>query len=167
MRVGRGIVERFVQPLLVGIALPVLLFGLGPSWAKQLHTQATTDMAESFDEAEAWIVKNIPPGTPILVDNVLWMELVARGYPAAETVWYYKLDLDSQVAAQYPRGWREFDYLISTPVLRATAQDLADVRQALENSVVVNTFLPSHVEGDGVKIEIRAITGEPHRTFLD
>jgi hypothetical protein len=51
-------------------------------------------------------------------DDALWVDLVERGYPPGQVVWFYKLDTDRDVKGRYPRGWREFDYLISTATLR-------------------------------------------------
>jgi hypothetical protein len=34
-------------------------------------------------------------------------------------IWFYKLDTDRDIQGHYPRGWREFDYLVSTATLRS------------------------------------------------
>ena len=149
--------ERKTRPMILATVLPIVLLGLIPQWGSGLWTQATLDVAKPFEQAEAWIVENVPPGTPILVDNILWMELVAKGYPPEQTVWYYKLDLDPSVAARFPNGWQDFEYLVSSPVLRSTVDFLPNVEEALANSHVVSTFTPSDIEGEGVRIDIRAI----------
>ena len=149
---------RITRPLILAGVLPIVLLGLAPRWGADLSTQVNSDLAKPFRQAEKWIVENVPPGTPILVDNVLWMELVAQDYPPEQTVWYYKLDLDPSIAARFPNGWQDFGYVVSTPVLRATVYDLPTVAAALENSYVAATFSPSDVVIDGRRVEVRAIS---------
>ena len=62
--------------------------------------------------------------------------------PPTGVMWFNKLDLDPAVAATAPRGWRDIDYLISTPGLRHALEQLLlpTVSDVVENSRVVASF---------------------------
>jgi hypothetical protein len=99
----------------------------------------------------------------VLVDDTMYVDLVRAGFePRFGVVWFYKLDfttnLDPSIAANLPQGWRAFDYVVSTRVIRsALARNrgrLRQVRLALANSRPVATF------GSGPdRVEVRRITG--------
>jgi hypothetical protein len=58
------------------------------------------------------------------------------------------------VTAHYPRGWREFDYVVSTATLRAFPDSLPQFREALRGSKVVAAY------GRGAeRVEIRKLRG--------
>jgi hypothetical protein len=68
----------------------------------------------------------------------------------------WRLDTDRDVRGRYPRGWREFDYLVSTATLRNFPDSLPQVREALRRSKVVAGF------GHGTEqVEIRKLQGSP------
>ena len=116
----------------------------------------TVDHDAPFRQAEAWIGDNVPHQGRLLVDDSLWVDLVERGYPPGQVVWFYKLDTDRDVRARYPRGWRDFDYVVSAATLRAFPDRLPQVAQAVRNSRVVASF------GHGTeRVEIRKIQGSP------
>jgi hypothetical protein len=85
----------------------------------------------------------------ILVDDTYYVDLVRAGFhPQTGAVWFYKLDftnnLDPSVKRALPRGYAEFDYVVSTPVMRtALAQNpgfLQQVRSAIAASRPVAVF---------------------------
>ena len=96
-----------------------------------------------------------PSNTRILVDDNLWLDMESIGFPAPTgVIWFNKLDLDPAVAATAPRGWRDIDYLISTPGLRHALEQssLPTVQHVVQNSRVVASF------GTGSEvIEIRQV----------
>ena len=61
-----------------------------------------------------WHAGELFPRVGFIVTNL--------GGGAAGVVWFYKLDtsnnLDPSVARRLPKGWLEFDYIVSTPTLR-------------------------------------------------
>ena len=66
------------------------------------------------------------------------------------------LDTDRDIQGRYPRGWREFDYLVSTATLRSFPDSLPQAREAQRRSTVVATF------GRGTqRVEIRKVQGSP------
>ena len=77
------------------------------------------------------------------------------GLRPERVIWFYKLDLDPAVATTLPRGWRDIDYLVSSPALRAEPDGLPTVATLLRQSTVVVTF------GTGAdRIEIRHVNQE-------
>ena len=113
----------------------------------------TTSSAQSH----GGLTENIdnPSGTRILVDDNLWLDMQSLGFrPGAGVIWFNKLDLDPAVAATAPGGWRDIDYLISTPGLRHALEQssLPTVDAVADHSRVVASF------GTGSEvIEIRQV----------
>ena len=70
-------------------------------------------------------------------------------------IWFYKLDLDPGVMESLPGGWRDVDYLIASPAIRADPNVLPSVGALLTHSDVVASF----GTGDD-RIEIRKINKE-------
>ena len=76
--------------------------------------------------------------------------------PPGQVLWFYKLDTDRDIQDRYPRGWREFDYLISTATMRSFPDTLLQAREAQRRSRVVASF------GRGAqRVEIRKVQGSP------
>lgn len=129
-----------------------------PNWlARDRAAMYQNDVAAQL-QAERWIIKNIPRSAPLLVDDYIWLDLVLNGFPSTKVVWVWKLGYDPSVNKLYPQGWKNFDYLISTPMTR-----LANISRGLPyrvgryqlpftQSVVIKTF------GQGVNIiQVRKI----------
>ena len=73
-------------------------------------------------------------------------------------MWFYKLDLDPTVRRHFPHGYRDFNYLVATQVMRALAYQVPQTQQALKHSRVVAAF------GTGPeRIEVRRIDGSLNR----
>src|SRR5215207_8295927 len=107
-------------------------------------------------QVEAWLAANVPHQARLLVDDALWVDLVERSYPPGQVVWFYELDTDQDIQDRYRRGWREFDYLVSTATLRSFPDDLPQVAETQRHSRVVATF------GRGIeRVEIRKVQGSP------
>src|SRR5439155_10880617 len=89
--------------------------------------------------------------TRVMVDDALWLDLVHSGYGAGEgAIWFYKLDLDPAIKLE--NGWRDLDYVVSTPIVRESSRGLESVEAAMSNSVVVAAFGTG-----GERVEIRRI----------
>ncbi|MER6997567.1 phospholipid carrier-dependent glycosyltransferase [Streptomyces sp. NPDC000410] len=126
-----------------------------PLWYYGVRTAVTADANAPYRAASTWLTTRVddPEDTRVLVDDALWLDLVHAGYrPGAGVIWFCKADLDPAVAKTMPRGWRDLDYVVSSPTVRRDAVDLPTVRAALEHSTPVAVF------GDGEdRIEIRHI----------
>ncbi|HET6793097.1 MAG TPA: glycosyltransferase family 39 protein, partial [Acidimicrobiales bacterium] len=152
-------VARRAAVLGVGAAV---LAGAAPAWASGLRTEMTHDQWAPTRQSEAWIEAHVPRHSRVLIDDTMWVDLVQHGFnPNLGVVWFYKLgfanNLDPSVTRRLPAGWRDFDYVVSTPSMRgALAQapgQLPQVSHALAHSTVVAAF------GSGTnRIEIRHIS---------
>jgi hypothetical protein len=129
---------------------------VAPRWWQGDRELMTADQDAPFRQAEAWIAANVPREARLLIDDALWVDLVERGRPPGQVVWFYKLDTDRDVRARYPRGWREFDYVVATPTMRGFPESLPQVAEALRHSEVAATF------GSGTgRVEVRKVQGSP------
>jgi hypothetical protein len=143
-------------PMLVVACLALAVVVIAPRWWQRDREFMTVDQDRPFRQAEAWIAGNVPHQARLLVDDALWVDLVERGYPPGQVIWFYKLDTDRDIQGRYPRGWREFDYLISTATLRRFPDSLPQAREAQRRSRVVASF------GRGAqRVEIRKVQGSP------
>jgi hypothetical protein len=148
--------SRALGPVLVVACLAVAVTVTAPQWSRRDRTLMTADQDRPFRQAEAWIAANVPHKARLLVDDALWVDLVERGYPPGQVIWFYKLDTDRDIQGRYPRGWREFDYLISTATMRSFPDTLLQAREAQRRSRVVASF------GRGAqRVEIRKVQGSP------
>jgi hypothetical protein len=146
----------YAGKVLVVACLAVVAMVVVPQWWQRDRDLMTVDHDRPFRQAETWIAGNVPHTARLLVDDALWVDLVERGYRPGQVVWFYKLDTDRDVRGRYPRGWREFDYLVSTGTLRNFPDSLPQVREALRRSKVVADF------GHGTeRVEIRKLQGSP------
>jgi hypothetical protein len=134
-----------------------------PRWQQSDSFAMAADQTSPVETAQRWIARNIDHRARVLVDDTLYVDLVRAGfYPQFGVVWFYKLDfttnLDPSVARRLPGGWRSFDYVVSTRVIRSalaqTRTGLTQVRESLQNSRVVATF---GTRAD--RVEVRRITG--------
>ena len=140
----------------VAACLAVAAVVVAPRWWQGDRELMTADQDAPFRQAEAWIAANVPREARLLIDDALWVDLVERGYPPGQVVWFYKLDTDRDVRARYPRGWREFDYVVATPTMRGFPESLPQVGEALRNSEVAASF----GSGSG-RVEVRKVQGSP------
>jgi hypothetical protein len=150
LRSGR-VAGAVAMVAVVAVALLAL-----PRWYQGDRDLMTVDHDKPFRQAEAWINGHVPHRGRLLVDDSLWVDLVQDGYPPGQVVWFYKLDTDRDVRARYPRGWRDFDYVVSAATLRAFPDRLPQVAEAVRHSRPVASF------GHGAeRVEIRKIQGSP------
>jgi hypothetical protein len=147
---------RALGSVLVTALLTAAVVVVVPQWWQRDRDLMTVDQDAPFRQAEAWIAANVPHQARLLVDDALWVDLVERGYRPGQVIWFYKLDTDRDIKGRYPRGWREFDYLVSTATLRSFPDSLPQAREAQRRSKVVATF------GRGTqRVEIRKVQGSP------
>ncbi|GIF99777.1 ArnT family glycosyltransferase [Catellatospora citrea] len=131
---------------------------VGVRWSGGTHRAFTARDNAPYEAAAAWLREKLPDraGTRVVVDDVLWLDLVRDGFPRDNVLWFYKVDLDAKVAAGLPRGWRDVDYVVSTPAMRGDRAPLPTVDALLEHTDVVATF-----GAGGDRIEIRRVPDSP------
>ena len=128
-----------------------------PRWYDGDRRALVTDDNAPYLAAAEYLRSEVPdrPGTTIVVDDVLWLDCVKAGYPSEQVIWFYKLDLDPEVAGRLAGGWRDVDYIVSTPALRQDTSTLPTVSKLLTNSTVITSF-----GADAGRVEIRRIDKE-------
>ncbi|MFD9726774.1 ArnT family glycosyltransferase [Streptomyces sp. NPDC059072] len=140
------------RALVVVLAVSAAVYVL-PRWYEGNRTALTVDANAPYRQAAAWLGREVPDPahTRVLLDDALWLDAVHHGFePGTGAIWFYKADLDPAVTRTMPRGWRDIDYVVSSPTVRRDAVDLPNVKAALEHSTVVAVF------GEGEdRIEIR------------
>jgi len=142
--------------VVVAACLALAALVVAPRWWQGDRELMTADQDAPFRQADAWIAGNVPLQARLLVDDALWVDLVERGRPPGQVVWFYKLDTDRDIKGRYPRGWREFDYLVATPTMRGFPEHLPQVAEAMRHSEVAATF------GSGTgRVEVRKVQGSP------
>jgi hypothetical protein len=156
---GRG----WLRPLSAGGILAVLAFLIVPAWRRGDSHAMRANQTRPEAAAEHWIEAHIPHKARLLIDDTMYVDLVDAGFaPRYGVVWFYKLgftnNLDPAIVRHLPLGWREFDYVISTPDVRsALAHDpggYAQASDAIAHSRTVVSF------GRGAnQVQIRRIVG--------
>lgn len=135
------------------LAVVAVLGVVAPHWYVGDRRALTADDNAPYAQAADYL-RARPPAV-VVVDDVLWLDCVNAGYPPGDVIWFYKLDLDSAVADRLTDGWRDVDYLVSTPALRQDPGSLPTVRTLLSHSTVVAEFGPA-----AGRIEIRRVDKE-------
>ncbi|MEV6350315.1 glycosyltransferase family 39 protein [Actinoplanes sp. NPDC051851] len=141
----------------VAVCAALALAYVAPHWYVGAD-RALTDTANApYAEAAGYLSTRIPDraDATVVVDDVLWLDCVDAGYEPDRVLWFYKLDLDSAVAARLPHGWTDVDYIVSSPALRQDPSGLPTVAALLDHSTTIATFGPP--EG---RIEIRRVDKE-------
>jgi hypothetical protein len=147
--------------LVVALAVPVS--SVLREWSAGDHTARATDVTSSEVKASSWIVHNIDHRARVLVDDTFFVDLANAGFePGLGVVWFEKMDfttnLDPSVTRALPHGYRDFDYVVSTPAIRSVLDQnpgrLDEVRRGLQSSEVVARF----GQDDGL-VEVRHIVG--------
>jgi len=145
---------RRARPALLASGLASALvaataLALQPSWSRGDRAIYDDGSQGTLAAAEDWIGAHVPHDARIVVDDTLWPGLVRRGFdPRRGVIWFYKTDfsnnLDPSVARSLPRGYRDFSYVVSSPVIRSALAQLPrgldEVRAALRYSVPVAAF---------------------------
>ena len=81
-----------------------------PAWARGLNHLMTADRTVALREATVWLDRHAADDDVIVVDDSLWVDLVERGHPPNNVIWFYKVDLDP--AVELPGGWQAIDYVV-------------------------------------------------------
>ncbi|WP_433591482.1 ArnT family glycosyltransferase [Nocardia sp. CA-145437] len=138
-----------VAAVCVAVGLSVVL----PRWQDGLHRATTSHVNDEYAASLVWVREHVPnPGSQVIVvDDVLWLDMVRLGFtPGLGAIWFYKLDLDPGV--RLPNGWRDVDWIVSTPTLRGNLTTLPNTADVLDHSHIAATF-----GRDAGRIEIRQV----------
>jgi hypothetical protein len=112
-----------------------------------MHTLLSEDRSVPIREALAWMDANAPVSAAsrpprVLVSDAMWVDLYHRGYAVD---WYFKVDLDPEVKARYPRGWRDVSFVIFTNEMNEIAKsesrsDMTTLLAARDHGRVVANY---------------------------
>ncbi|GAB2790935.1 phospholipid carrier-dependent glycosyltransferase [Streptomyces daliensis] len=138
---------------LVWLLAAAALLGTVPRWYEGDRAVLTAEANAPQRQALSWLRASVarPESDRVLSDGTLWLGLVHSGFrPRTGAVWSHTAAHDPAVAAALPRGWRDLDYVVSTPLLRREAPRLPMTRRALAHSERLASF------GEGAaRVEVR------------
>ena len=104
-----------------------------------------------------WIEQNVPKTDRLIVDDAFWVDLIRDGRDRRNVVWAYKVDTDEQVQGWAPRGWTDYEWVVSTASLRANMPPTGVLTDAVAHAQPAATF-----GSGGTRVEVlRVDTGSP------
>jgi hypothetical protein len=128
----------------------VAAIALVPVWQHGLARQTEVDHVAPTRHAVEWLEHHAPRDSVIIVEDTIWVDLVERGFDPDRVIWFFKYDLDP--AVRLPDGWRDVDYIATSPSSPDEMRSLPKNRQAVLHSRSVATY------GDGPdRIVVRKI----------
>jgi hypothetical protein len=133
---GRGGAMAAASLAAVGVLLVSFTLTL---WGPTLMDLTDDEQDAPMQQAQAWIKDNVPVSDRLIVDDALWVDLVREGRDRRNVVWAYKVDTDQEVQNWSPLGWRNYDWVVSTPSMRANMPKqgvLTDAVQASQPAAV-------------------------------
>ncbi len=148
-------VRRFRVPALAAGALIVSI--AVSLWLPTYHGLLDSDDDASMRHTQQWIEQNVPKSDRLIVDDALWLDLIRDGRDRRNVVWAYKVDTDEQVQGWAPRGWTDYDWVVTRASLRASMRPTGVFTDAVAHSQ------PAAIFGSGVeRVEVlRVDNGGP------
>lgn len=133
---------------LLRVGVLVVALGVGavlvPAWVRGDHRAFTAQENRPMVEVSRWLAAHVPRDAVVLSDDDIWPQLVDDGLSPRHVVWFWEFDLDPAVVRRYPGGWRNVQWVVTTPALRtsldSSAPELPRVVQAVAHSVPVVRF---------------------------
>jgi len=112
-----------------------------PGWATSLSRQWTTDGFANERAATAWVMRNVPTGDVVVVDDYMWPDISHRETDGAVPLWLWKVNGDPTVSRQLlPRGYSSIDYIALSAQPREALAALPVLAEALKHSTVIERF---------------------------
>lgn len=103
-------------------------------WVAGYRDTLGTDEDASMRQAQQWISDNVTSRDRLIVDDAMWVDLVRDGRDRRNVVWSYKVDTDEQVQEWAPRGWADYEWVVSTPSMRANMPDSGVLKDAMSHA---------------------------------
>ena len=117
---------------------------VAPVWQPSWDTTLLVDRNADYRRALASVETTVPRDAVVVTDDVFWVDLVAAGRPDdgwSGPVWFPKYQLDRGAAkANGVTSWKDVDYVVSTNVMRSTAEQSDLLRELYSHMVPVSTF---------------------------
>ncbi|KAA0108950.1 glycosyltransferase family 39 protein [Mycolicibacterium sp. P1-5] len=121
-------------------------------WPGYRTTLLTADDAP-MSQAQQWVSDNVPKDDRLIVDDAIWVDLVRDGRERQNVVWSYKLDTDQQVQSWAPHGWADYEWVVSTPSMRANMTEHGVLNDAISHARPVATFGSSGNQVDILRVD--------------
>ncbi len=109
-------------------------------WLPSYHSVLVADNDAPMRQAQQWITQNVPKPDRLIVDDAVWVDLVDDGRDRRNVIWSYKVDTDQQVQNWAPRGWADYEWVVSTASMRANMPDQGVLTEAMSHARPVATF---------------------------
>ncbi len=123
------------------LAAGVLIVSIAVSlWLPTYRGLLESDDDAPMRQAQQWIEQNVPKADRLIVDDALWVDLIRDGRDRRNVVWAYKVDTDEQVQGWAPRGWTDYEWVVSRASLRASMRPNGVFTDAVAHSQPAVTF---------------------------
>lgn len=129
--------------------MAVVAVHVAPRWAAADRAAMHLRLDTPEREAEQWLLRHVNHQQRLIVTDDFWVFLIEHGFDSHRVkggfnsrtvVSYWPLDKDPAVRRYFPRGWREFDYVVENSAMRDTATDTPNTEAALQHSHPVAVF---------------------------
>jgi hypothetical protein len=154
---SRGEARRRRWPFALSLGVIAVIIAAAfasPNWIADYRSLLGDDADTAMRDANRWIVRNMPTDGRLIVDDALWVDLVAT-MSTSRVARYTTFDADAGVGVRPRAVWRDYDVLVSVESPQAFSDRHPEVRAALRSSVVLAVF------GAGEdRVEVRKILPE-------
>jgi cellulose synthase/poly-beta-1,6-N-acetylglucosamine synthase-like glycosyltransferase len=157
--------QAAVRPMRAAVAAVACVMALliAPRWANGDRVAMTVTQDSQVRAAEQWLVDHVGREKRLIVTDQYWINLIEHGYDdqpmrggffSRTVVSYWPLDYDPAVKKAFPRGWRDFNYIVVNQAMLDALNQTPSSAAAIDHSRVAASF------GRGLQnIQIREIIG--------
>lgn len=142
---------RVILGAAVGVAVVAIAI---PGWATEHRALLAEGSDAALHDAESWIVANVANESSLIVDDVMWVDLVEAGFDPEQVATYSALGTDPNLGPALAGTWRDYDVMVSTAALRSPTDPYPEARTALQRSIPLAEF------GSDQKVQVRSIVAE-------
>ncbi len=130
-------------------------------WLPTYHGLMASDDDASMRQTQQWIQRNVPKTDRLIVDDAFWLDLIRDGRDRRNVVWAYKVDTDEQVQGWAPNGWTDYEWVVSTPSLRANMPSKGVLTDAVAHAQPAATFGSGGTRVEVLRVDNGAPTSKP------
>jgi hypothetical protein len=130
-------------------------------WLPTYHGVMASDDDASMRQTQQWIEQNVPKTDRLIVDDAFWLDLIRDGRDRRNVVWAYKVDTDEQVQGWAPRGWSDYQWVVSTASLRANMPPTGVLTDAVAHSQPAATFGSGGTRVEVLRVDNGGPTSKP------
>jgi glycosyltransferase XagB len=152
---------RWVAHSAVSAVTMLALASIAPHWTQGDRIAMAARLDGPDNAAERWLVNHVRHTQRLIVTDQYWIYLVEHGFDhqpmpggffSRTVVSYWPLDYDPAVKRAFPKGWRDFNFIVVTQDMRVTLDHTPTSAAAIAHSRLVAVF------GRGLQqVQIRAI----------